>query len=72
MLLGAWPRRGDCCVGPWKASAEEGRECSIVTVLELCMGSDSTSAMGSVGVDVIVKRTGGDWRGWISKVGVGG
>ena len=50
MLLGAWPRRGDCCGGPWKASEEEGRECSIVMVLEDVMGSGSTSAMGlSVG-----------------------
>jgi hypothetical protein len=48
MLLGAWPRRGDCCWGPWKASEEEGRECSIVIVLEDCMGSGSTSAMDSV------------------------
>ena len=68
MLLGACPRRGDCCCGPWKASAEEGRECSIVIVLEDVMGSGSTSAM-----DPVVE----EWRserecsgnGWISNVG---
>jgi len=48
MLLGAWPRRGDCCGGFWNVSEEEGRECSIVIVLEDCMGSGSTSAMGPV------------------------
>ena len=54
MLLGACPRRGDCCGGPWKASEEEGRECSIVMVLEDCMGS--TSAMGVVGMRDQIER----------------
>ncbi len=66
MLLGAWPRRGDCCGGPWKASEEEGRDCSIVTVLEDVMGRVSTSAMESV---ECADRSEW-WSKWISGVGV--
>lgn len=50
MLLGAWPKRGDCengCDGPCKASADDGRECSIVIVLGDWRGGDSTSAIRS-------------------------
>lgn len=50
MLLGVCPSRGDCgycCDWDWKVSAEDGRECSIVIVLEDCMGGGRTSAIGS-------------------------
>ena len=50
IFLGVCTIRGacwNCCGADWKASADDGRACNIVMVLEDCIGRGSTSAIGS-------------------------
>lgn len=56
LLLDDWPSLGDCCWEFWNASAEDGREWSIVIVLEDCIKGGSTSAIGSAVVNGVQRH----------------
>lgn len=60
--------RGNCWELPWKASEEDGREWSIVIVLEGVIGSGSTSAIGSPVVQDGSRRAEEQWE-WASGAG---
>ena len=47
LLLEDWPSLGDCCCEFWNASADDGREWSMVIELDDCIKGGSTSAIGS-------------------------